>query len=479
MTEQSTHPHTSGGRRAATAKGRRVDVLVALAIGLPAVVAVGLGLIGNPETPRLGDQPPTVSSLTTATVICPTGPGDAPGDVRAGRGPGVPGGDLTVLTSDVAASELAAPAPLSAVAGKGTTLAVPGSSGATVLQGEGASAPGIVAGRGDRLAVPECRGPAYDEWLVGLGASARYASTLELVNPDVGEAVLDVVLFDESGPVDEPALRGLQVPGHGVQRIDLASVAPRRTITAAHLIVTRGRVSATARTTRDPLGRGRVTTDFLPSQAAPADDNLILGIPSGAKGATLFVANPGDNEVRALVRLVTAESTFTPTGSAEITIGPHALQTVALSPILAGDAGAGAVGLRIESDAPVVASARMVSARDLVLLAPVVDVREPTAAVLPTGDKTLVLGDARRAGVVHVTSYAADGSSLGEEQIEVAPDRAASFAVPATAVLITVEPRNTAVGGVVVMPGTTVPKGLATLRLRPLETQARVPSVRP
>ena len=339
--------------------------------------------------------------------------------------------------------------------------------------------PGVVAGRDDPLAVPECRAPAYDEWLVGLGATARYATTLELVNPDDGEAVVDVALSDADGPVEEPALRGIQVPAHGVHRIDLAASAPRRELTAAHVTVTRGRVTLTARTTRDQLGRGRVTTDFLPTQAVPDTDNLILGLPAGARGASLLVANPGDDEVRARVRLVTAEATFTPTDAPEVAVGPHAMQEVDLGPLLSGDNGTGVVGLVVESEDPVVASVRLVSRKDLVLLAPAIEVREPTAAVLPTGEKTLLLGHALRTGVVHVTSYDADGTVLREDQVEVAPDRAASLALPPEAVLVAVEPRNTRIAGVVSMPTGGAQPGLATLRLRPAETHARIPVVSP
>ncbi|WP_141006569.1 DUF5719 family protein [Nocardioides humi] len=419
---------------------------------------------------------PSTAELTSATVVCPGGTRPASA-VRVGRTPGVGGGELGILATQEDGTELVAGAPVTVEAG--STAVVPDGAGPVVLDGDGAAAPGITAGRDDPLAVPECRAPAYDEWLVGLGATARYATTLELVNPDEGEAVVDVALYDEEGPVEEPALRGIQVPAHGVQRIDLAAVAPRREMTAAHLSVTRGRVTVTARNTRDQLGRGRATTEFLPTQAAPDTENLILGVPSGARGATLFVANPGDDEVRARIRLVTADATFTPTDAPDVTVAPHALQTVDLRPLLSGESAAGVVGIVVEAAEPVAASVRLVRRKDLVLLAPAVEVREPTATVLPSGDKTLLLGDAIRTGVVHVTSYGPDGAVLREDQVEVAPDRAASLDLPPEAVLVAVEPRNTRIAGVVSLPTKGGQPGLATLRLRPAETHARIPVVSP
>jgi len=451
-----------------------VDVLVALALVLPTVVALCLGAIGDERSPSAGPQPPTTAELTSATVVCPAGLRPTSG-VRAGRTPDVPGGPLEVLSAAPTGGALADAAPVTAD-GDGT-VALPDSAGPVVLDGRGRAAPGIVAGRDDPLAVPECRAPAYDEWLVGVGASARYASTLELVNPDEGEAVVDVALYGEQGPIEEPALRGIQVPGRSVQRIDLATAAPRREITAAHLTVTRGRVSATVRTTRDQLGAARATTDYLPAQARPETDNLLLGVPADVRAATLYVANPGDDEVRAQVRLVTAEATFTPTDAPEVSVPPHSLQAVDLGPLLTGENAAGVVGVLVESADPLVASARLVARRDLALLAPVASFRTATGTVLPAGEKSLLLGDADRTGVVHVTSYAADGSPLGDDRVEVAPDRAATLPLPADAVAVTVDPRNTRIAGIVSLPAGGGEPGLATLRLRPAQTHARIPVV--
>ena len=132
---------------------------------------------------------------------------------------------------------------------------VPSGAGAVVLTGEGAAAPGLVAGRAaGAAAAPECRPPSYDEWYVGLGASAQDSSAFELVNPDPGAAVVEIVLYGPSGEIEEPALRGIRVPGNEVKVLDLSEIAPRRVRLAAHLTVTRGRISAAVRHTYDPLG---------------------------------------------------------------------------------------------------------------------------------------------------------------------------------------------------------------------------------
>ncbi|NHA01760.1 hypothetical protein G5V59_24285 [Nocardioides sp. W3-2-3] len=82
-----------GGRRASITPQRRIDLLVALAIAAPAVVAISIATIGGEENPLAGPQPPTTSALTSSTVVCPAGLSGADGAVRLARVPGVAGGE--------------------------------------------------------------------------------------------------------------------------------------------------------------------------------------------------------------------------------------------------------------------------------------------------------------------------------------------------------------------------------------------------
>src|SRR5690349_15442715 len=98
MTDQSGQSPKATGRRASTGRERRIDLLVALAILAPAVVAISVGLIGREDNPVGGPQAPTTAALTSATVVCPSGLDDA-GTVRVTRTPDVPGGKLGVATA--------------------------------------------------------------------------------------------------------------------------------------------------------------------------------------------------------------------------------------------------------------------------------------------------------------------------------------------------------------------------------------------
>lgn len=402
---------------------------------------------------------------------------DSPG------GPGGTGGgevdvEATAAIKKVAGtSRLADAAKASVEAGR--SVKVGNESGAVLLQANGSAAPGLIAGRGEPLAVPECRSPSYDEWLVGLGASARHATSIELINPDGGDAVVDLELYNQRGEVTAPALRGITVPGHSVRRIDLAQVVPQRAALAAHFTVSRGRVVAAARSTWDPLGNGRVSTDFLPADAEPDTGGLILGIPAGADDVQLAVANPGADEVRVTPQLVTPQSVFTPTDSRDVAVPPHSLRMIPLKALLSSDAAKGALGIRVRATGPVAASVRMLVKGDLALLAPAVELTEQTAAVLPAGPKELLLSASAKAGTVQVRAFDAAGKKVGEKGVEVAEGGAARLKLPPKAVSIVLTPRDLSVRGVVMIPAAGRQPGLATLRIRPVEMRARVPSVTP
>ena len=210
---------------------------------------------------------------------------------------------------------------------------------------EGDLAPGLLAGRfGEPLVAPECRAPAFDEWFTGVGAGAKHSSVLELVNPDPGPAVVDVLAYGRRGPVDAPALRGVAVPGRSVVNLDLSQEVPRRDDLALHVTTTRGRVSASVLDTYDELGSGGSATDYLPSQAAPATSNLLLGLPDGTGRRTLLLGNPAETETRASIKVVTEDAVFAAVGTDDIVIPPQSVARVSVATLLRGKNAADAIG---------------------------------------------------------------------------------------------------------------------------------------
>lgn len=457
--------------RARAQGGRRFDVLVVLAVLLPALVAVSTVWLRGHDT-TLTAVAPTSSRLTQVSMVCPSPVSRPAGDVQVTRVPGVDGGEVGARVA-TPQGELSAVGPVAA--GEELT-AVPDSGSAVVLTGSDAAAPGLVAGRTDPAAIAECREPWYDDWFVGLGAAAKQSSVIELVNPDNATAVVDIEIFDRSGPVHDADWRGVTVPGHDTVEIDL-SEHPVRSVVAAHVTVSRGRVAATARHTYDALGQSQVTTDYVPAQTEPATENLLLGIPANGQQRSLVVANPGDDEVRVSVGVVTESSTFRTTGTEEVALPPGAVRQVPLARLLTSDAAAGVLGLQVTATGPVVAGARALVDGDLTMSGPVRAYDQPMVAVVPTGPKRLVLGGAEGTGVVKVSALAANGRVIWDERaVEVAAARATPLELPPLAVRITVEAQNTPIAGTVVASGDV---GTGTLRLVAARVSDDVPAVRP
>lgn len=441
---------------------RRFDVTTALALALPLLTVGALALV-RPEVAAPAATPPQETALTRAVVVCPSG---AP-EVAVATGNDTEG-TVDYLLGDREGSA-------DVVAGGVTTVS--GRKGPLVARAEGDLAPGLVAGRFESpLAAAECRPPAPDQWFTGVGSGARHTSTLELVNPDAGPAVVDATLYGVSGVIDAPGLRGVAVPGRGVVRLPIAELVPRRDELALHVTTSRGRVTASLRDRYQQLGTGGAAEDWLRSQAAPATGNLLLGLAPGSGLRSLVLLNPGTDETRARVRLVTGRSVFSPAGLEEVVLAPQSVTRVSLTDLLRGPAGEGALGLVVDSGTPVTATLRTYAGGDLSHAVPGSPITDPTTVLTPTGAKQVVVGGATRAGTVTVTARTADGTVVGEEKIEVVAGRGYVVDVPRRAVVLTVTPRRTTVEGAVLV---TDGGAAAVIGLREQVTSGLVGAVRP
>lgn len=462
------------GRRGIVRRGK-IDALVVLALLLPTTVAAAFAVTRADDPAALPDAPPKASRLTDASLVCAAAPSSTAGAVVLSRVPKMEGGDVDLRVSRRDTIELRGRGDVAVESGRLTTVDVDGD---VAVTGKDGAAPGLVAGRtGAARAAAECRAPTFDEWYVGIGAAARQSSTIELANPDAGPAIVEIALYGRHGPIEEERdLRGIRVPGHEVTRLDLSRVAPKRGTLAAHVTVVRGRVATTVRHTYDPLGRGQPRIDFLPAQAQPATENLLLGVPADGAGE-VHLFNPGEDEARATVRVVSGSAIFTPAGLEDVVVPAGEVRQVMLSDVLTRQAAEGALGVQVVSARPLVASVRLLD-DDLGLIAPstAIDDEMPVTSIVPEGPKSLVLAGATRSGTVRVTAIDADGNRLlDEKRVEVGADRGHSLKVPAGAVLVIVEARNTPIAGTVMLTGDRV----GVLRLWSAEVDADVPVVRP
>ena len=427
------------GRRAAlppperVARGlrARLNLTAVLAVLLPALTIGALALV-RPADVDEPSHPPRETELNLAILTCPSSIGDgrevlvASATGRAGEVELSQSGAVTTTTVDV-------PADLPATA-------TPGPRPVTV-RGTDAMAPGLVASRqAEGPAASSCRPPESDQWFTALGAAARHTSVIELVNPDPGPAVADITVIGPRGPVDAPSLRGITVPGGRSIRLDLAREIPLRGELAAHVEVSRGRLGVHATDSFDELGRGDAGVDWLPAQQ-PGEDLLLLGLPPGTGSRALVLANAGDDEARAVVRVVTEDSTFRPEGLEDVRVPPGSVTRVPLSAILGTAVQDGAVGVQVEATHPLTATLRSFVDGDVSHAVPLPIVTEATQVILPAGRATVLLSSTSVGSAEVLARLPGGGKKV--QKVDLAPGRTVSVKLPEDAVLVQVTPTAT------------------------------------
>jgi hypothetical protein len=429
---------------------------------IPLLTVAALALVRPAEVPATS-HPPSDAPLDRATAVCParlpgadelrfgnTALGSGELALRVGRED-----DTITLDSGVASLTERQQVVVTA----GADLAA-----------------GLVVGRSGAGSAVRCEEPAPERWFTGVGGSAEHASTLTLVNPDKGPAVADVTVWDGSGLVDVPALRGVRVPGGRSATFDLSEVAPSRDALALQVRVSRGRLGSSVVDVIDPVGRDRPVREWLPSQEAPAETSYVVGVGTPPGDRTLTLANPSDSEVRVGLELVSEESEFAPEGVEEVRLAPASVTEVDLGGVLRGRVAEGVQALRLEATGPITASLRTRTDNDLALSAAGSVIDSEAGIALPAGDKRVVLAGATAAGVVTLEAWDADGRTVvRERRVEVAPATAARLRLPADAVLAVVRLERT--GAVVSVEVSD--RGLSVLPLVQLQESSQVPDVRP
>lgn len=456
---------TTPGRRSASRPKAALDATTVLALVVPVLTVLAVLLV-RPDRPAVVERDPTLTALTSASVVCPSAL------------PGAPAAYLTTAedvgrgTVRVATGSRAAEEPLSS----GTVTRVDRGAGPLIVTGTGELAPGLVGARfgSRRLAAVPCPAPSPDQWFTGVGAGARRSSVVELVNPDAGPAVADVAVYGRNGEADVPRLRGVAVPGRSSVRLDLGSVVPRRGDLALHVVTQRGRLAVTAATTYDDLA-APPSTEWLAAQPRPATHNVLMGPAPGRGTRTLVVANDGDDEVRATVRFISAESVFAPQGVDEVRVPPHGVQRVEITTALEEALRRGTVGVDLASSGPVTASLLSYVDGDLSHAVAGTPVTTGTTVLVPEGRKQLVLGGVDAVGAVTVVSRTAEGRLVDRSRAALRPGRGAAVRVPDAAVLVSVLPERASVTGSVLVSG----NGATVVPLTPLVRSGLVPHVRP
>ncbi|WP_028659680.1 DUF5719 family protein [Nocardioides insulae] len=458
----------SGGR---SAPRRGFDVTVFLAVLLPVVLGAVLLLV-SPEASQHEARPAHETPLARAALACPGQLGDAT-DLSVGSA-GDPSGTATITGKKPAEVQVPSGGAASAEAS-----ATPDGPAAVTATGDLAA--DLVATRSseDPLGVVDCAPVSSAQWFTGVGAGPTHSSVVELVNPNTGPAIAEFTVYGEGGLLDVPDVRGIAVPGNSTVELDLGREMPRRGTMTLLAEVVRGQLGITVRDRTEEIGTGEVAEDWLPAQPAPATDNLLLGLPDGGGDRGLTVTNPGQDEVRAEIRIVTDDSVFAPEEAPEITVPPESVVDVDLTALLDSDVAEGAVGILVEGSDEITTSLRTEAGGDLAFTVPARAVAETTTLLLPEGGdagKELVLGGADAVGLAVVTARDADGEELASERVELQPDLAATLDLPDRTAMVEVEPRRTTLAGAVVLDGDT---GRSVVGLRPLVRTGASPDVAP
>lgn len=440
---------------------RHLSPTAIIATVLP-VLTVGALLLVRPSLPPDRAEAPVSETLHRAVRACPADSGPVlvgaaePGQV------------------DVAGAEVDVQPHAPATAGRSGREAL--------VVGTGDQATSLVAGRWRTrgLAAVSCPDTATSTWFTGVGAGATHSSTISLTNPDRGSAVADITVLAKNGPKNVPALRGIKVPGDGTMVINLAEVFPRRPQLAIQVAVPRGRLAASVLDVNPGLGGDSETSDWLPGQAEPGTDQLLLGLaPGDARDDRLVLANTSEDEGRAQIRVVTKDASFAPDDLPEVSLRPQSVTSVRLGGVLGTALKDGAIGLEVRSTVPTTATLRSVVAGDLVHAAPVTSGDATMTSFVPPGTAQILLGQASAIGTVRVRSYS-EGKLIGTKTVETTPGTGGVVDLPKGVDLVEVTPDRTSVHAALLVSGRAgASTGATVVPLVPTPTERLVPSVRP
>jgi hypothetical protein len=448
----------------------RFDVVSVLAVVIPLVTVGALALVQKPPV-HSTTHPASLTQLTGATVVCPA-PVPSSSDAWVATASGA-SGEVTVRSGSSSATV--------SLSGEAVTP-LPGP-GPAVVKGTDALAPGLLGLRAGTapLTTQDCSIPASDQWFAGVGAGPAHDSVVELVNPDAGPADADITLYGNHS-FSKRQLHGITIPAHRTVSLDLGKIAPKRQLLSAQVQVTRGRLAVHVLDSRTDLVTHEVVREWLPRQAAPSLDNQLLGLPAGPGTRTLQVANPGDDVVRAQVKVITGDTSFTPAGMQPVTIQPGSTTTVAMTKVLAKALADGAIGLQVTADAPVLASVVTDLGKDEALTVPDSVVRSEAATLLPvatgkgaTPVKATLYLSADSAGAATVTAYDASGRRLLDQRTGQQQGHTVAVPLPTGTAFLRVKPESTLVRAAVVLAG----DGASVVPLHELLTQGLVPHIRP
>lgn len=285
--------------------------------------------------------------ITTAAMVCPDPSGSRVGVLT----PPEHGAGQVRITDAGGASMATVNQP-----GTAWSTEVKKANGAWTLRAHGAIAAGLTAEQTTAdhgLAGVRCAEPVTDSWFLGPGPGDAQDIDLYITDIDAQPVTVDVEAITAAGPVNTSEGRGLTVGPYSTMLIHVGRdvVGLRQALSGAnllglHVVAVNGRVATSVRVRR--AGGGGV--DWLPVIAAPANDLVVPGLPSGAGDRRLLIAAPGDTDATVTVQALTGNGAFVPPNLAGMLVPAGTVVPVDLG------LGGAAAGLKLTANTPIVAA---------------------------------------------------------------------------------------------------------------------------
>ncbi|MET9018856.1 DUF5719 family protein [Actinopolymorpha sp. NPDC004070] len=424
------------------------------AVVVAAAVLVGGATLATPALTSAGEPAqaagrPTRVPLDRTTLVCPESryvPSESATDVTAVAAPAridAPGVGAQAARRGAAAPgklavlPLGSAKPLTSVDQRERLAAYEVRKDRTpplLVNAQGAVAPGAAAGQFTRsgsgplrgLAEAPCTQPGTQFWFVGTGSALGQHGRLYLTNSDEGSAQVDLRLYDEKGPVDADAARGLTVAPGRQTVVELDKLAPTSKRLAVAVVAQRGRVAAALRNDAQDADTA-MGVDWIPSASAPAKQVLVPGVAPGDGERVLSVVAPADSTASVNLSVLGPDGTFRPSGLGDLEVKPGTVAEIPLQEALRKQAGA----VRVESDVPVTATVRSVfgsgsKPHDVAYSAASASLAGP--AVVPSTDagegrsaSLLLSSPSQQAVNASVRLYSDDGREVGSTKVTVRP----------------------------------------------------------
>ncbi|MCQ1951028.1 MULTISPECIES: DUF5719 family protein [Arthrobacter] len=333
----------------------------------------------------------------------------------------------------------------SPLAGERTAGVVRGTpvSAAALLSAEPSGAQQVTAGAtmtytaadGDLagLTAATCQAPANDLWLVGARTNVGAAAVLQLTNPSLTPADVDLELYGTAGPVEGPGSRGIAVGPGETKSVVLAGLAANQDSLAVRVRSSGGPVSAVI---SQNLLRGLTPggVELIQPTAAPGPAQVVSGVRIQNPEATrklakeegyasvtpsLQIAVPGASDAVVNVRVFGSNGEAALEGGGSYNAAAGTVTRLPLDTLPEGT-----YTLDISSDVAVAASAVFSRGSDAekgtdIAVAPAGErLGSEHLAVLASGDSTLSFTAPEGASEVRLAAVTADGVLLAEKTVQ-------------------------------------------------------------